>query len=90
MKKLLGLVGLSLLLTACAGTDDIVASRGTNSALLSQAELEQYNKQRANEVSEAATQATKAAAYSSTIHSASSAVQSAVGALNSVRGFFGW
>lgn len=89
MKKYLAILSLSLVLTACAGTDDIASARGSNSALLTQAELDQYNKQRNNEVAEAATQATKAAAYSSTVSSVSSGIQSAVDVINSVKGLFG-
>lgn len=90
MKRIVTLIALTALLTACAGTEDINASRGVNSSRVTQAELDQYNKQRSNEIYEAQTQAEKAAGYSSVIQSGASAIQSGVGAINSVRGLFGF
>nr|WP_314741882.1 hypothetical protein [uncultured Haemophilus sp.] len=90
MKKLAFLLGLSVFLTACAGSNDIAAARGANSSTISSDELNQYRKQRANETEESVNQATKAAAYSSTIHSGASAIQSGVSAIQSVRGLFGF
>ncbi|OOR99035.1 hypothetical protein B0187_07195 [Haemophilus paracuniculus] len=90
MKKLLIVLGMSALLTACAGTEDINASRGLNSSRVTKAELDQYNKQRANEIAESQTQAAKAQGYSETIRQGSSAVQSVMGAVSSIRGVFGF
>ncbi|WP_439241324.1 NGK_0946 family protein [Lonepinella sp. BR2474] len=90
MKKVLVLVSSITLLTACAGSGEINASRGVNSSRVTQAEIDQYHKQRANEVEEAQSQAAKAQGYSETIRQGSSAVQSAVGAINSIRGVFGF
>lgn len=90
MKNLLFLLGASTFLMACANTNDINAARGVNSSTLSQAELDQYNKQRANEVTEAQAQAAKAQGYADVIHSGSSAIQSGMGAIQSIRSTFGF
>lgn len=88
MKKLLPICILSSMLVGCAGTENINASRGTNSSRVTQAELDQYNKQRANEVIEAQAQAAKAEAYSETIRQGASAVKSGVSAIQSVLDVF--
>lgn len=89
MKKQLAAIFAVSLLTACAGTEDINASRGLNSSRVTQAELDQYNKQRANEVTEAQAQAAKAQGYSDVIQSGASAVRSATSAVQSVLSIFG-
>lgn len=88
MKKLLCVLGIATMLTACATTGDINAARGQNSARITKAELDQYNKQRANEVTEAQAQAAKAQGYAETIRQGASAVQSGVSAINSVLSIF--
>ncbi|WP_373767408.1 NGK_0946 family protein [Glaesserella sp.] len=88
MKKLLCVLGVATMLTACASTGDINASRGLNSSRVTQAELDQYNKQRANEVTEAQAQAAKAQGYSETIRQGSSAIQSGVDAIHSIMSIF--
>lgn len=89
MKKVLLVLGLASLLTACAGTEDINATRGVNSSRVTKAELDQYNRQRANEVTEAQAQAMKAQGYAETIRQGSSAIQSGVDAVRSVLSIFG-
>lgn len=90
MKKMLFVLGSALILTACAGSNDIGASRGLNSSRVTQAELDQYNKQRANEVLEARTQAEKARGYSDTIKSVSEAASSVTDTIRNVRSVFGF
>lgn len=90
MKKIIFLLSASTFLAACANTNDITAARGANSSTLSQAELDQYNKQRANEVIESQAQAEKARGYADVIHSGSSAIQSGMGAIQSIRNTFGF
>lgn len=89
MKKVLLVLGLASVLTACAGTEDINATRGVNSSRVTKAELDQYNRQRANEVTEAQAQAMKAQGYAETIRQGSSAIQSGVDAVRSVLSIFG-
>lgn len=89
MKKVLLVLGLASVLTACAGTEDINASRGLNSSRVTKAELDQYNRQRTNEVTEAQAQAMKAQGYAETIRQGSSAIQSGVDAVRSVLSIFG-
>lgn len=89
MKKLLAILAVSTMLTACAGTEDINASRGLNSSRVTKAELEQYNKQRVNEVAEAQTQAAKAQGYAETVRQGASAVQEGIGAVKSIMSVFG-
>lgn len=89
MKKVLLVLGLASVLTACAGTEDINATRGVNSSRVTKAELDQYNRQRANEVTEAQAQAMKAQGYAETVRQGSSAIQSGVDAVRSVLSIFG-
>ena len=78
-----------LMLTACANNEDIKASRGAKSSRVTRAEIDQYNKQRENEVIEAETQARKAEGYSEAVRQGSSAIQSGVDAVRSIMGIFG-
>lgn len=89
MKKLLCILGIVSMLVACANSGEINASRGLNSSRLTKAELDQYNKQRANEVTEAQSQAMKAQGYAETIRQGSSAIQSGVNAVQSILSIFG-
>lgn len=89
MKKQLVILGLTAILAACASTPEINAARGKNSSRVTKAELDQYNKQRANEVIEAQSQAAKAEGYAETIRQGSSAIQSGVDAVRSVLSIFG-
>lgn len=87
-KKVVSVALLSAVMVGCASTGTIAQSRGDASVQLTQAQLAQYDRQRANETNEAHAQAQKAAGYSETIRQGSSAVQSAVGAINSIKSLF--
>lgn len=88
MKKLLLVLGASLVLTACASSADIGASRGLNSSRITQSEFEQQNRQRATEVLEAKTQAEKAKGYTDTIKSVSEAIGSGLKIIEDIRRVF--
>lgn len=92
MKKEIGLLLLfATSLTGCLGTSDssaIGAARGVNPAMLSDAEFKQYQKQRANELYEANTQAAKNHAALSSANETMSTIRQGIDTLREIKNFF--
>lgn len=86
MKKILSLIAVATLLSACASTGEINASRGQNTSRLTDAELKQYSKQRGNEVHEAQTMAAKARGYADAAKEGASVVKEAVNIFRMITG----
>lgn len=88
MKKFVATLALSLFLAGCANNQDILAKRGSNASLITDAELAQARKQRANEVEERQAQTEQAAGIAGTVIMGAGAVGAAAGAVHSVMSIF--
>lgn len=88
MKKLLVTLTLSAFLVGCANNQDVLAKRGANASLITDAELTQARKQRANEVEETQAKTQQAAGIAGTAIMGAAAVASAAGAVHSVISIF--
>lgn len=88
MKKLLVTLTLSAFLVGCANNQEILAKRGENASLITDAELAQARKQRANEVEETQAKTEQAAGIAGTAIMGAAAVASTAGAVHSVLSIF--
>lgn len=88
MKKLIATFTLSVLLAGCANNADILAARGDNASLITDAELRQARKQRANEVEETQAKTQQATGIAGAAIAGAAAVASAAGAAHSVLSLF--
>lgn len=88
MKKLVTALTLSVFLVGCANNQDILTKRSSNASLITDAELAQARKQRANEVEERKAQTEQAAGIAGTVIMGAAAIGSAAGAVHSVMSIF--
>lgn len=88
MKKLVLALVAATALSACTSSDNILAARSQNSALVTSDDLNQARKQRAMEVEETQAQTQKANSVSGAIIGGAAAVASAAGAVHSVMSIF--
>lgn len=88
MKKLVTILTLSAFLVGCSSNAEILAKRGENASLITDAELAQARKQRANEVEETQATTSKVNSVSGSVIGGAVAVMSAAGAVHSVMSIF--